>query len=271
MFQENLIPSVDRSTISVSVRPHQATDRLYDWHFHRQCEMLMATNGGWIFYTEVGTFELAEGDIIYIGGQVPHSTFTPQGHGGILLQFDEEDEFFLPIHQGAQAVHIAADTPLNEELRPCFSRIAREHTVGDAASDLYIRALTLQIVAALRRAGVAEAPRSTESTDLRPALEYIHAHFARPLSLEEVSKVVHRTPAHFCRSFKKAVGATFLQYLNRLRIHRAEELLADSTLSVGEIAAAVGFCSAAYFAETFRKIHSRSPREYRRLFTDRKV
>lgn len=271
MFQENLIPSVARSTISVSVRPHQETDRHYDWHFHRHCEMLMTINGGRTFYTEAGTYELADGDIIFIGRQLPHSTFTPQGHGGILLQFDDEDEFFLPVHQGAPVVHIPAGTPLNEELRPCFLRIAREHTAGDPASDLYIRALTLQIVAALRRAGVLEAPRSTESAALRPALEYIHAHFARPLSLEEVSAVVHLTPAHFCRVFKKAVGASFLQYLNRLRIHRAEALLADPTLSVSAIAAMVGFASASYFTETFRKIHSRTPREYRDLLTDRKI
>ena len=271
MFQEKPISSVAHSTIRVSVQEHPPAEQFYDWHFHRHCEILMTMNGGRTFDTEFGTFELAEGDIIFLGRQSPHRVFAPRGHGSILLQFDGEDEFFMPVNQGNSVVHIPAETALNKELRPCLLQIAQEHIEEKSASDLYIRGLTMQIVAILRRAGVLEISRPAESADLRPAMEYIHTHFASSLSLDEVSKVVHMTPAHFCRRFKSAVGVSFLQYLNRLRIQKGEELLADLTLPVSTVATMVGFCSSAYFSETFRKIHSRSPREYRKLLTDRKI
>ena len=106
---------------------------------------------------------------------------------------------------------------------------------------------------------------------LRPALEYIHAHFSENLSLAAVSGKLHLERAHFCRVFKQAMGMPFLQYLHRLRIYHAERLLEQTDLPIARIAEQVGFCSAAYFTETFRKIHGRSPREYRKLQMDQKI
>lgn len=277
MFKEILKPSVARAKIRVSIDA-AVTDKSFGLHFHRHYELFYAQVGERIFYVEGKEHRLEQGEIIFIGRQVPHSTQTPKGARGVLLQFDDQpvaaaEEIYLPAPQGAAAVQFDAASPYYNELRECFERIAAEHQSAAPAADLYLRAYTLQIEACLTRAGVlAREERGGERLSaLLPALEYINAHYAEPIALEQISALLNIDKAHCCRLFKKAVGMPFLQYLHRLRIYRTEQLLTETDLSVSEIADRVGFCSAAYFAETFKKVHSHTPREHRRLQTDRRI
>lgn len=278
MFKEILKPSVARAKIRVSIDAAAEKEKSFGLHFHRHYELFYAQVGERIFFVDGKAHPLKEGEILFVGRQVPHSTQTPKGARGVLLQFDDQpyaaaDEIYLPAPQGAAVVHFDAASPYYEELRDCFERIAAEHQSAAPAADLYLRAYTLQIKACLTRAGVIEdgADTGKQAAAILPALEYINAHFAEPITLEQISNLLNVDKAHCCRLFKKAVGMPFLQYLHRLRIYRAEQLLTETDCSVSEIADRVGFCSAAYFAETFKKVHSHTPREHRRLQTDRRI
>lgn len=195
-----------------------------------------------------------------------------------MLQFDDQpfaasDEIYLPAPQGVDAAQIDTQSPCYGELRDCFERIAKENQSKEPAADLYLRAFTLQIEACLKRAGILAVPaRGGERlAAVLPALDYINAHYAEPIGLEQIADLLNIDKAHCCRLFKQAVGMPFLQYLHRLRVYHAERLLSETDCSVSEIADRVGFCSAAYFAETFKKIHAHSPRDHRRLQTDRRI
>ena len=278
MFKEILKPSVARAKIRVSIDAPAEKDKSFGLHFHRHYEMFYAKKGPRTFFAEGNAYPMQEGEILFVGRQVPHSTQTPKGAYGVLLQFDDQpnaaaEEIYLPTPQGVAVKHFDAASPYYEELRDCFERITAEHQTAAPAADLYLRAYTLQIEACLTRAGVLAdgAGAGKQTAAIMPALEYINAHFAEPIALEQISSLLNIDKAHCCRLFKKAVGMPFLQYLHRLRIYRAEQLLTETDCSVSEIADRVGFCSAAYFAEIFKKVHSHSPREHRQLQTDRKI
>jgi AraC-like DNA-binding protein len=68
---------------------------------------------------------------------------------------------------------------------------------------------------------------------------------------------------YFCKMFKKATGLTFTDYLGRLRVEKAKNLLLNPHLRVSEIAYTVGFQSLTHFNRVFRKLTGESPTDFR--------
>lgn len=97
------------------------------------------------------------------------------------------------------------------------------------------------------------------------ARRYIEERYADPcLSLQGAADRLHLSPQHLSRLFRHETGVTFVDYLSRVRIRRAVELLADGELKMYEIAERVGYSSQHYFSSAFKKVLGVSPMEYRR-------
>jgi AraC family transcriptional regulator len=97
----------------------------------------------------------------------------------------------------------------------------------------------------------------------RRVVEFIEAHLDRPINLARLAAVVHLSPFHFHRQFKRATGSTPHQYIVQKRIERAKALLSDSQLPLVEVAAQAGFANQSHFGSTFRKVTSMTPRGFR--------
>ncbi|MFM1767871.1 MAG: hypothetical protein RJA22_400 [Verrucomicrobiota bacterium] len=95
------------------------------------------------------------------------------------------------------------------------------------------------------------------------ARQYIHEHQGEPLSLGQVARAVNTSTFYFCKLFKKVTGVNFTEYVSRVRVERARELLLNPNLRVSEIAYEVGFQSLTHFNRVFRKLLGQSPTEYR--------
>ncbi len=95
------------------------------------------------------------------------------------------------------------------------------------------------------------------------AKEYIQDHQTEHLRLGHVAKAVNSSTFYFCKMFKKVTGINFTDYLSRVRIEKAKNLLLNPNLRVSEIAFEVGFQSLTHFNRVFKKILGQSPTEYR--------
>ena len=95
------------------------------------------------------------------------------------------------------------------------------------------------------------------------AKNYIREHFESEISLDEVSREVNISPYYFSKLFKEESGETFIEYLTRLRIERARELLRQSDDTIKEISIAVGYADPNYFSRIFKKQTGMTPREFR--------
>jgi len=102
-----------------------------------------------------------------------------------------------------------------------------------------------------------------EPANISRAKQYIHEHQANDLSLSEVARAVNTSTYYFCKLFKKATGLNFTNYLSRVRIEKAKNLLINPNLRISEIAYEVGFQSLTHFNRVFRKMVGQSPTEYR--------
>lgn len=95
------------------------------------------------------------------------------------------------------------------------------------------------------------------------AKEFIRENQSEDLSLGQVAKAVNTSTFYFCKMFKKVTGLNFTDYLSRLRVEKAKNLLLNPNLRISEIAYEVGFQSLTHFNRVFKKIVGQAPTEYR--------
>jgi two-component system, response regulator YesN len=94
---------------------------------------------------------------------------------------------------------------------------------------------------------------------------YIDAHFDDPgLSLEEVSSSARISPGYLSRLLKLETGFSFVEYLTRVRVNKALQMMNDPAVKVYEVAEAVGYQSQHYFSRAFKRVFGRPPVEYRK-------
>jgi AraC-like DNA-binding protein len=95
------------------------------------------------------------------------------------------------------------------------------------------------------------------------AKEFIRQNQGENLSLGQVAKAVNTSSFYFCKLFKKTTGLNFTNYVSRVRIEKAKNLLLNPNLRISEIAFEVGFQSLTHFNRVFKKIIGQAPTEYR--------
>jgi len=98
---------------------------------------------------------------------------------------------------------------------------------------------------------------------LRRVTQYIQENLQRELRLAELSALVHMSPYHFARLFKRTTGVPPHRFLVRRRMDEARALLAAGTAPIAEISRLVGFRTPSHFTTTFRRITGMTPSAYR--------
>jgi AraC-like DNA-binding protein len=124
-----------------------------------------------------------------------------------------------------------------------------------------------QLSAAANRMTVQDA--ETEPPMIRRAKAHIAGHYGDPIGLDDIARAMHVSTFYFCKIFKKATGLTFTDYLGRVRVEKAKNLLQNPNLRISEIAYTVGFQSLTHFNRIFRKITGEAPTAFRGNGTSR--
>jgi AraC family transcriptional regulator len=93
---------------------------------------------------------------------------------------------------------------------------------------------------------------------------YIDRNLSRTICIRDLSAVVCRSPAHFSRKFKQALGEPPHAFVVRRRLETACHLMVTSKASLGEIASIVGFSDQAHLCRLFKQAFGDSPANWRR-------
>lgn len=95
-------------------------------------------------------------------------------------------------------------------------------------------------------------------------LAFINENYMKPISLAKISENTYLSPIYVSRVFKETTGESPINYLIRIRLSKACELLADKHISIKKIAGMVGYEDAYYFSKLFKKYFGVSPMSWRK-------
>ncbi|MEZ0536731.1 response regulator [Caldicellulosiruptoraceae bacterium PP1] len=94
-------------------------------------------------------------------------------------------------------------------------------------------------------------------------INYLKDNYTNEISLSQISSQYNLSSYYFSKLFKKSLGINFKEYITRLRVNKATELLRTTNLSIKEISYAVGFDDPNYFVKIFKKVTGSTPTSYR--------
>lgn len=185
----------------------------------------------------------------FICAQETHEFAAPEGNNQFLVAD-------IPIDQAPRIASLSPFFSLSYAAQQYRSFLAASlESIDSAALRSQVSALA---VALLEDGAEAQYDRRVAAAKC-----YIERHFHLDINVRNVADAAALSPRQLNALFKAQVGTTVHAYVVRCRMERARDLLLTSSATITDIAAAVGYDSAAAFSYRFRQFFDRSPRYYR--------
>ena len=184
----------------------------------------------------------------------------------IINQMDEHiDHNMLDGGEKHQGIYTAGTTPAIKDvvgrlLQSLQSPLETSVLGKGLVSELLFRILCSENAASL----YALAMKNTNIARIDKALKRIHSSYKEPLPVESLASLVNMSPSAFHRSFQDVTSSSPVQYIKKIRLNKARELLLDQRVRVGEAAHVVGYESATQFSREFKRYFGNSPSELSR-------
>lgn len=184
-------------------------------------------------------------------------------------------------HEPGPGVEFAEHSRRHDRLITPVLRFIRHHAEAGLTDESWYEEqlyFLLQRMQALHRRDLAAAAllpvrraatRRELSRRLGLCIDFMHAHYARPVRLADIAAAGHLSPYYCLRLFQALHRTTPTRYLAGIRARTAVRLLAESTLPVEAIAARVGFDGRATLYRHLKRLHGRSPRSVRQQAVSR--
>ncbi len=260
---------------------HGFPNPLVRWHYHEEYELhLIVQTRGKVFVGDyIGHFE--PGHLVLTGPRLPHNWISadvpPEGVAlrDMVLQFSDE-----PLRRATELISDLREVlPLLERARlgveffgmsdRARERLARIRSlhglkrfseflqfIGELAECTDYRLLSSMPLQSF--------DDDTTLAQISGIVDYITENCTQPFSMAELSRRVGMSESQFSRYFRRATGNTFTDFVNRLRITRACQLLMDTDRYITNVCYDSGFNNVANFNRRFLEIKGMTPKEFRR-------
>ncbi|HLO12419.1 MAG TPA: helix-turn-helix domain-containing protein [Pseudoneobacillus sp.] len=144
-------------------------------------------------------------------------------------------------------------------LKPIDPDILNE-TLGRAVCEWKEQMLRLPVVETQDQNGEGQ---NEEKNNIQKIEEYIRQHYQQDINLQEIAERFFLNKEYISRKFKQEFNETLTDYLTKIRIEKAKELLQNQSLKIYEIAYQIGYQNEKYFSKVFKKLMGITPNEYR--------
>jgi AraC-like DNA-binding protein len=254
------------------------------WHFHPEYELhhVVATRGRYFVGDFIGEFE--PGNLVLTGPNLPHNWVSDLPDGTTvplrcrIVQFSED---FIGNATKVLPELAAFDRVLEQSRHGALFSPSAASEIAPMLEELIdaqgVRRIELfmTIMGTLSRAGDVRTlassrylpdPSGYMSAGINKALAHIGGHLTEPFNESDLAAIAGQRPSAFSRSFRRHTGMALVQYVNRLRINLACQLLmSEDAIPVTEICYAIGFNNLSNFNRQFLNQKGMPPSRFRTL------
>ena len=253
----------------------------YPMHWHPAIEIVMPVKNGYTMKFTNSEAHLREKDICIVCPGCVHSIIAPETGRRIIFQpnttylrFMREVELLIS-QMSPYVVITPEDYPeIHSKLADTLVDIRSEYLTGNSFSEVNIYSKVLEMFVLLGQnvsqrsvqADYSMAPREEYATKFMEICDYISAHCAEDLKLDDIADMSGFSKFYFERLFKQFTGTSFYKYVNQKRIEKAQELLIEPGNSVTDVALNCGFMSISSFIRMFKLQKGCTPTEFKSLY-----
>ena len=241
-----------------------------DWHSvphtHNHVELFYIVGGKGQFLIEDQLYPVNTNHLVIINPNVTHTevSFNAQPMEYIVLGIEGIE---LSISENSNGHFCILDQFESVEISSCLRNILREMELKQTGyEDICQAYMEILIIRLMRSTGLslpAESQNTVGNHQCAAVRRYIDLHFKEALSLDQLAAEAHINKYHLAHAFKQEYGISPIQYMITRRLEESKYLLAETDLSMSQIAQLLGFSSLSYFSQVFRRTQTVTPMEYR--------
>lgn len=241
-----------------------------DWHSvphtHNYMELFYIVGGKGQFLIQDQLYPVNVNNLVIINPNVTHTEvslnaqpleYIVLGIEGIELATSEHSNGQFNILDHFESVEISGC------LRNILREMEQKNTGYEDVCQAYMEILIIRLMRNTALAVPTEPQSVSGNRQCAAVKRYIDMHFKEPLTLEQLADDAHMNKYYLSHAFKREYGTSPINYLITKRIEESKYLLAETDLSMSQIAQLLGFSSLSYFSQVFRKTQAVSPMEYR--------
>jgi AraC-like DNA-binding protein len=252
-----------------------------EWRYMKEIKLYFILKGKLEIQIQEEKFELNAGDLFLIGPSELHRDRCdrPEELDHIVLYFYHY-HFFDPSTLHFSSYFSNAIRPLSqlnyifreniqakEEIIANLQHILRESEAKQIGYELMISSQVKNMFVNLLRYDSRKlliSYSSMEISRLRPVLDYVEKRLNEKIKVEDLCKQMNMSYHYFVKYFKKITGVPFIEYINRKKIKRAEELVLTTNRSIMDIGIEVGLPNMTHFYDLFKRYNGCSPKQFRK-------
>lgn len=226
--------------------------------------LLYCVEGNLLFWENQREHRIGPGQLFLLPPKTPYvctneekpvvyywTHFTGSDAEALLERFDLPRKTVIPIDS-------------EEKIPRLFRALFWEFLLRDRCFDDACAACLTSLLAELSRAKNQGPEKKDSSADtIFQSLSYFHRHISEPITVTTLASIEHFSTSRYRTVFHRCMGMPPSEYMTKMRMQRACELLATSELSVREVADACGYPDQLYFSRVFRANFGISPSKYR--------
>lgn len=276
--------SPETSAIVVARREPQPQ---FPRHRHQFSELVIVTAGTGLHAIRKEEYSVGAGDVFVISDNSPHEYKDMKDLALINILYDANElgmkKWDVRTLPGYHAMFTFEPTyrrkhKFESRLRLSIDELAHVKSTVESLENelngrrpgyrLMARSIFAQLICHLSRCyGQSSQDSSRALLRIGKAISHIEDNISVDLDLDSLSAIAHMSRRNFTRAFRNAIGHSPIEYLIRLRISRAMELLTHSEINITETAFQTGFLDSNYFSRQFRKVAGISPSEYKKRYS----
>lgn len=250
---------------------------IIDYHCHDFLEFSYVLSGETTYMVN---------DIVYTAVQGQLMAFNPGiYHSEIVNKYENFNELHIGFSninvRNFSQNHITKESFLGaldfkkygKEFHNCCVEIIKEQTRHDPGYELILKCLSMKLIILFLKETYSEECKkdfkeynlelSQKSNLVKEIISYMNSNYMQNISLYKISKSMYLSPVYISKIFKEQIGVSPINYLIKIRLEKAVNLLINTNLSVKTIAKSVGYNDAYYFSKLFKKYYKCPPTSFK--------